>query len=128
MLKIVLRIVGTLALALGLLGVVLPVLPTTPFLLLTAYCYLRSAPAWHKRLLESKHLGPYIKNFQEHKCIPVRIKVYAISMLWITITASALFAVSILWVRLLLFVIAIGVTWHILSYPNTPQQEHYGKE
>ena len=121
MLKIVLRIVGTLALALGLLGIVLPVLPTTPFLLLTAYCYLRSAPNWHKRLLESKHLGPYIKNFQEHKCIPVRIKVYAISMLWITITASALFAVSILWVRLLLFVIAIGVTWHILSYPNNPQ-------
>jgi len=118
MLKIVLRIVGTLALAFGLLGIVLPVLPTTPFLLLTAYCYLRSAPNWHKRLLESKHLGPYIKNFQEHKCIPVRIKVYAISMLWITITASALFAVSILWVRLLLFVIAIGVTWHILSYPS----------
>ena len=124
MLKIVLRIVGTISLALGILGIVLPVLPTTPFLLLTAYCYFRSAPAWHKRLVDSKHLGPDIKNFQENKCIPVRIKVYAISMLWITITVSAVFAVSLLWVRLLLFAIAIGVTWHILSYPSNKQDNH----
>ena len=117
-LKIVLRIVGTISLLLGLIGIVLPVLPTTPFLLLTAYCYLRSAPNWHKRLLQSKHLGPYIKNFQENKCIPVRIKVYAISMLWLTIGTSAIFFVHLWWVRILLVVIAIGVTWHILSYPN----------
>ena len=117
-LKIVLRIVGTVSLILGLLGIVLPVLPTTPFLLLTAYCYLRSAPNWHQRLLHSKHLGPYIKNFQENKCIPVRIKVYAISMLWLTIGTSAIFFVHLWWVRVLLIVIAIGVTWHILSYPN----------
>ena len=117
-LKIVLRIVGTVSLLLGLLGIVLPVLPTTPFLLLTAYCYLRSAPNWHQRLLQSKHLGPYIKNFQENKCIPVRIKVYAISMLWLTIGTSAIFFVHLCWVRVLLVVIAIGVTWHILSYPS----------
>ena len=117
-LKIVLRIVGTVSLLLGLMGIVLPVLPTTPFLLLTAYCYLRSAPNWHKRLLASKHLGPYIKNFQENKCIPVRIKVYAISMLWLTIGTSAIFFVHLWWVRVLLVVIAIGVTWHILSYPS----------
>lgn len=124
MIKLILRIVGTVSLVLGLLGIVLPVLPTTPFLLLTAYCYLRSAPNWHKRLLESKHLGPYIRNFQENKCIPVRVKVYAISMLWITITLSAVFAVSLWWVRLLLFAIAIGVTWHILSYPSNSQNNN----
>jgi uncharacterized membrane protein YbaN (DUF454 family) len=124
MIKLILRIVGTISLVLGLLGIVLPVLPTTPFLLLTAYCYLRSAPNWHKRLLESKHLGPYIRNFQENKCIPLRIKVYAISMLWITITLSAVFAVSLWWVRLLLFAIAIGVTWHILSYPSNSQNNN----
>jgi uncharacterized membrane protein YbaN (DUF454 family) len=124
MIKLILRIVGTVSLVLGLLGIVLPVLPTTPFLLLTAYCYLRSAPNWHKRLLESKHLGPYIRNFQENKCIPLRIKVYAISMLWITITLSAVFAVSLWWVRLLLFAIAIGVTWHILSYPSNSQNNN----
>lgn len=124
MVKILLRIVGTVSLVLGLLGIALPVLPTTPFLLLTAFCYLRSAPAWHKRLLESKHLGPYIRNFQENKCIPVHIKVYSVSMLWITITCSAVFAVSILWVRLLLFVVAIGVTCHILSYPSNRQDNN----
>lgn len=124
MIKLILRIVGTISLVLGLLGIVLPILPTTPFLLLTAYCYLRSAPNWHKRLLESKHLGPYIRNFQENKCIPVRVKAYAISMLWITITLSAVFAVSLWWVRLLLFAIAIGVTWHILSYPSNSQNNN----
>ncbi len=121
MLKTLLRITGTISLTLGILGIFLPILPTTPFLLLTAYCYFRSAPAWHKRLLESKHLGPYIKNFQENKCIPVRIKVYSISMLWITICISCFF-VSLWWVRILLLVIAIGVTWHILSYPSQPKQ------
>ena len=121
MIKIILRIVGTVSLILGIIGIALPVLPTTPFLLLTAYCYLKSAPAWHKRLLESKHFGPYIKNFQENKCIPVRIKVYSISMLWITICISCIF-VSILWVRLLLLGIAVGVTWHILSYPSQPKR------
>lgn len=117
MIKLILRIVGTISLILGIIGIALPVLPTTPFLLLTAYCYLKSAPNWHKRLLESKHLGPYIKNFQENKCIPLRIKVYSISLLWFTICISCIF-ISILWIQILLFIIAIGVTWHILSYPS----------
>ena len=121
MIKLILRIVGTISLILGIIGIALPVLPTTPFLLLTAYCFLRSAPAWHKRLLESKHLGTFIKNFQVNKCIPVRIKVYSISMLWITICISCIF-VSLWWVRILLLVIAIGVTWHILSYPSQPKR------
>ena len=122
MIKIILRIVGTISLILGIIGIALPILPTTPFLLLTAFCYLKSAPAWHKRLLESKHLGPYIKNFQENKCIPLRIKVYSISMLWLTISISAIFFVSLWWVRALLFAIAVGVTIHILSYPSQPKR------
>lgn len=128
MIKLVLRIIGTLSLLLGLIGIVLPVLPTTPFLLLTAYCYFKSAPNWHQRLLASKHLGPYIKNFQENKCLPVRIKVYSIGMLWLTILFSVVFAVSLLWVRVLLLLIAVGVTWHILSYPNTPQTPQNGEK
>lgn len=122
MIKIILRIVGTISLILGIIGIALPILPTTPFLLLTAFCYLKSAPVWHKRLLQSKHLGPYIKNFQENKCIPLRIKVYSISMLWLTISISAIFFVSLWWVRALLFAIAVGVTIHILSYPSQPKR------
>ncbi len=122
MIKLILRIVGTISLVLGIIGIALPVLPTTPFLLLTAYCYLKSAPNWHKKLLESKHLGPYIKNFQENKCIPLRIKVYSISLLWITIVTSAVFFVSLWWVKLILLAIAVGVTTHILSYPSQPKR------
>ena len=118
MINLILRIVGTISLILGILGIALPVLPTTPFLLLTAYCYLKSAPKWHKRLLESKHLGPYIKNFQENKCIPLRVKIYSIGLRWLTISCSCVFFVSLWWIRALLIAIAIGVTCHILSYPS----------
>ena len=60
---------GTLSLALGILGIFLPLLPTTPFLLLTAALYFKSSPRLYNWLLNHKHLGPYIRNFRENKAI-----------------------------------------------------------
>lgn len=65
---------GTLSLALGILGIFLPLLPTTPFLLLTAALYFKSSPRLYNWLLNHKHLGPYIRNFRENKAIPLRAK------------------------------------------------------
>ena len=62
---------GTLSLALGILGIFLPLLPTTPFLLLTAALYFKSSPRLYNWLLNQKHLGPYIRNFRENNAIPV---------------------------------------------------------
>lgn len=109
---------GTLSLLLGIIGIVLPVLPTTPFLLLSAWLYYRSSPKLYQRLIESPHFGPYIKAFQEDHSIPLRIKIYSISLLWITILLSAFVFIHLLWLRILLIGIAMGVTIHILSYPT----------
>ncbi|MDD2596007.1 MAG: YbaN family protein [Bacteroidales bacterium] len=114
--KVLYVILGTISLALGILGIVLPILPTTPFLLLTAFLYFKGSGRLYDKLMSDKHLGPYIKDFRENRTIPLPTKIVSISLLWITISASALFVVDILWLRILLLVVAIAVTIHITSY------------
>lgn len=110
-------IFGTLSLVLGVIGIFLPVLPTTPLLLLTAFCYYRGSSRMYDWLMSHPKLGPYIRNFRENRMIPRRVKVYILTMLW----ASLLFCAYILdpiWLKCLMMVIAIGVTIHILSYKS----------
>jgi uncharacterized protein len=109
-------VLGTLSLCIAITGMVLPVLPTTPFLLLTAWLYFRSSPELYARLMNSRHFGPYIKDFRENKAIPLKIKIISVSLLWITIGISAIYALSNIYLRLLLVAIAVGVTIHILSF------------
>ncbi len=98
------------------LGIFLPVLPTTPFLLLSAALYCKGSPKLHRWLLDNKYLGAYIRNFREHRAIPLRVKITSLTMLWITILLSAFLAVNVWWLRVLLIVAAAGVTYHILSF------------
>ena len=114
--KIIFRILGFTSLTLGIIGIVVPILPTTPFLLLSSYLFLNSSEKLYTWLRNNKILGQYIKDFQEEKSIPLKVKISSISLLWITISTSAIFFIHFLWLRLLLFAIAIGVTIHILSY------------
>jgi uncharacterized membrane protein YbaN (DUF454 family) len=116
MLRWVLIISGSISLGLGVLGIFLPVLPTTPFLLLAAACYVRSSERLNNWLLNHKWLGPYIRHYREDKAIPLRGKIITIALLWITILSSAIFAVDILIVRVILILIAVGVTIHVLSF------------
>ncbi|MCD8178860.1 MAG: YbaN family protein [Tannerellaceae bacterium] len=109
---------GTIFLGLGTLGIFLPLLPTTPFWLLTSWLYLRSSEKLYNRAMANKYFGSYMKNFIEDRAIPLRAKIMSVSLLWITITCSAPFFVNIIWVKILLFCIATGVTWHILSFPT----------
>ncbi len=104
---------GTVALGLGILGIPLPLLPTTPFLLLSAYCYARSSKRFYYWLINHKVLGKHIHNYWEHRGITHGVKVGAISFLWISMTLTAIFAMESLWMRLLLLVVAIAVTIHI---------------
>lgn len=112
----ILLVLGFLSLSLGLLGIFLPLLPTTPFLLLAAWLFFRSSPSAYQWLLNNKLYGKYIKAFMVHRAIPLKAKVVSITLLWITITGSALILISIFWIKLVLFSIALGVTVHILSY------------
>ena len=118
---IILTIVGLLALGLGILGIFLPVLPTTPFLLLASALFLRSNRRLYTWLMEHPKLGPYIKNILLHKSIPMRVKVGSISMIWLTLLNCAVFVAEHWAMRLMFIVIAIAVTIHILSYKTLKQ-------
>jgi len=114
-LRILLAIAGTICVGLGIVGIFVPVLPTTPFLLLAAACYARSSKRFYSWLLNNKWFGSYIRNYLERKGVPLRVKVVTVTLLWITIGCSVAFAVEILAVKLILALIAIGVSIHILS-------------
>jgi len=113
--KILMIATGTFLIGVSIVGIFVPVLPTTPFLLLAAALYARSSRRFYNWLINNRILGRYIKNYREGKGIPLKVKIIAISILWITIGYSAIFAIDILWVRILLALIAIGVTIHIAS-------------
>lgn len=112
----ILTILGLVSLGLGVLGAFLPVLPTTPLLLLAAALFLRGNKGLYKWLMNHPKLGPYIQNFMVHKAIPLRIKVVAITTLWITLLYCAIFVAEHWALRLIFIAIAVGVTAHILSY------------
>lgn len=109
---------GCLAVGLGAIGIIAPLLPTTPFLLLAAYCFMRSSPELHSRLMASPLFGGLIRDYQAGKGIPLGAKVSSILLLWLSICASALLLGPIWWVRALLFGIAIAVTVHLLRLPT----------
>jgi len=118
--KRILVIIGTFFLALGIIGIVIPVLPTTPFLLLTAGCYAKGSGRLHKWLLGNRFFGRYLQNYLERKSIPVKIKILAITLLWAGIGLTAAFGVEHLAIRAVLICIAIAVTLHIsLLKPKT---------
>jgi len=106
---------GTLCVALGVLGVFLPILPTTPFLLLAAFCYGRSSKRFYNWLMTNRWCGRYIRNYREGKGIPLRQKMLTITLLWLTIGFTAWWAVSLWWLRLILLGIAVGVTIHLVK-------------
>lgn len=109
-------IIGSVSLALGIMGIFLPVLPTTPFLLLSAALYMRSSQRLYDWLMSHKHLGPYIKNFREHKALPLRVKIVSVTMVWVTLLYCAISVANEWWMSALFIAIAIGVSIHILSY------------
>lgn len=114
--KILYILLGSLSLGLGIAGIFLPLLPTTPFLLLTAALYFRGSPRLYDWLLRQKRLGPYIRNFREHKAIPLHAKIISVGLTWLTLLYCAFFLFPQVWMKALLLAVAAGVTWHILSY------------
>lgn len=116
--KILLIVAGTISLALGTIGIVLPILPTTPFLLLSAACYCRSSDRLYHWLLKNKLFGEYIKNYRAGKGIPLKTKIVALTVLWATIVYSAFFFIKILEIQLILLAVAVAVSVHILRLPT----------
>lgn len=110
-------VLGALSLLLGLVGIFVPLLLTTPFLLLAAALWVRSSPRLYAWLLAHRRLGPYIRNFRENRAIPLRAKIYSVTLLWATLLYCIFFVVEEWWwAQLALLAVAVGVTWHILSF------------
>ena len=111
--RYILMTCGCLLLALGAVGVVIPVLPTTPFVLLAAGCFSASSPRAYQMLLRSRFFGPYIEHYRNGGGVPKAAKVRGIIVLWILLGISAVF-VEKPWVYLLLGAVGIGVTLHLM--------------
>jgi len=116
-------IAGTIATAIGIVGIFVPILPTTPFLLLAAACYMRSSQKFYNWLLNNRFIGAYVRNYLQGKGMPRKIKIMTILLLWTTITCSIIFAVQSLIIRVILLVIAAGVSVHIALIKTTPKNE-----
>ena len=106
-------VLGFISLALGVLGIFLPILPTTPFLLLSAFLFCKSSKKLHDWLLSRKVLGEYIHNYKTYHAMKRKVKITSIVLLWITLAIS-FYLVDILYVRIILVVVGIGVTTHLL--------------
>ena len=105
---------GSISLALGVIGIFLPVLPTTPFLLLAAFCYLRGSKKMYDWLLSHKVFGPYIYNYMTYKAVTRKTKKVILTTMWLILTVSTIL-VPILHIRIFLLASGIGVTIHILT-------------
>ena len=106
---------GILAVGLGVVGAFVPLLPTTPFLLLAAACFARSSDRHYEWLLNHRWMGAYVRNYREHRATTRRVKVVTMVLLWGSIGYAAI-AVADGWVvRVLLLSVAVGVTIHVLS-------------
>ncbi len=107
-------IVGTIAVGIGVVGIIVPVLPTTPFLLLAAICYMRGSQRLYNALLGNRFIGSYVRNYLEGKGMSLKVKIWTLSLLWIAIGCTATLATNNLIIRVLLLAVLIGVTIHIL--------------
>jgi uncharacterized membrane protein YbaN (DUF454 family) len=116
--KSVYLIIGSLALIAGFVGIFLPVLPTTPFVLLAAWCFFRSSPRLYEWIISNERFGDTIKNYNQGKGITKATKIKAIVMMWLTISASIYFTITSLHLIAFLYGVAIIVTIYLIRLPT----------
>lgn len=108
--------------ALGALGIFLPVLPTTPFLLLAAWAFLNSSDRLYQWLLNHRIFGLYIRSYIEYRGVSRTHKIFAILTLWITMAIS-IYLINKLTIKILLAIIGVGVTFHLLKLKTLTREE-----
>jgi len=116
---------GTICVVLGAIGIVLPILPSTPFLLAAAACFYKSSPRLHRWLLNNKYLGEYIRNYTEGRGLTMKTKTTALTVLWATIAISSVFALPMLLpsafvlpLQVVMIAMATAVSVYILRLPT----------
>jgi len=106
--------VGTISIGIGVIGIIVPVLPTTPFLLLAAICYMHGSQRLYNAFLCNRFIGSYVRNYLEGRGMSMKMKIWTLSLLWAAIACTATLATNNLIIRILLLAVLIGVTIHIL--------------
>lgn len=115
-----LTFLGLLSLSLGMIGVVVPGLPTTPFLILSSLLFCKSHPALYRWLISHPRWGESIRRFNEQRIIPLPIKLLAIAMMTVMILISVIFFIQLLWVRGAVVLLGLIGVWIVLSFPSRP--------
>ncbi|WP_067726384.1 YbaN family protein [Oceanobacillus damuensis] len=113
--KVFLIIIGSISLRLGAVGIFLPLLPTTPLLLLSAACYIRSSEKLYNWLIANKYFGMYILNYRQGKGIPLSAKIIGVTLLWFSMLYTIIFVIPIMIVKVLLFLTGCFFTWFIIK-------------
>lgn len=122
-LRVALMIIGCCCTVLAVIGIFVPLLPTVPLLLLAAACFARSSEQFHGWLLEHPRLGPMICGYLDGQGIPLRAKINAILLIWISIPISVLFFIPLFWVKVFLIAIGLCVTVYLLRLPLCESKE-----
>ena len=125
--KAVLIIGGSLCLALGVLGIFLPILPTTPFLILASACFLRSSQRLYRWITGHRVFGPYISNYLKYRAVSKRAKTVSLLSLWGVILTTIIFFVDGAAVRILLLLVAAAVSLYLLSIKTLTTQMTEGE-
>ena len=115
--------IGSLCVALGAIGIFVPLFPTTPFLLLAALLFARSSTRLYQKLIRHRYLGPYIRDYLENRTIPHRVKATSISMMWASILLSLAFTQPAAHVIILMMAIGTGVSVSIVSFKSSPRKK-----
>lgn len=108
--------------AMGIIGIFVPIWPTTIFFILAAWCFAKSSEKFYNWLINHPRFGKFIRNYREHRGMPLKAKIIAVTMVVVAIGLSVIFFTQTIWVRILLVGIALGVSGYILSL-NTIRQE-----
>lgn len=123
--KALLVTAGSISVALGIVGIFVPLLPTVPFLLLAAFFYARSSRRLYDWLINQRFLGPYLYDYVTYRSVRLSVKVVTLVLLWLTLAVSMLL-VPIIWVRILLLAVGCGVSIHVLAL-KTPVKKEPGE-
>jgi hypothetical protein len=98
---------------LALLGFILPLLPTTPFLIAAAACFYRSSPRFYNLMMNNRYFGHTLRDYKAGKGISLRVKLVSLAFLWLSSLVSIIFFIPYLWLKMVVMVMVIGVTVHI---------------
>lgn len=126
--KAAFTILGTIFVGIAAVGIVLPILPTTPFLLLAAACYLKGSEKMHHWLLTNRIFGSYIRNYKEGKGMSPKAKIFTLTLLWATILISTVCFTDLVVIQVVLLVVCIGVTAHLVKIPTYREIPHQPRQ